>query len=195
MTKAKVFFGALVAVAAMTFAGGQASAATVATVEVQPGNTLSGIAKDHSTTYVRLFNANPDIAHPDTIHVGDSVRVPSADEQLPDRALPGAAPVAKPVATSKPAAKAKPTADAAAPTSGDVWDKLAYCESRGNWSINTGNGYYGGLQFSMSTWTGNGGTGSPAAASRETQIEIAKKVQANQGWKAWPACAKKLGLL
>jgi hypothetical protein len=75
-----------------------------------------------------------------------------------------------------------------------VWDKLAQCESGGNWSINTGNGYYGGLQFSLSTWRAYGGSGLPSNASREQQIAIAKKVQADAGWGAWPACSRKIGL-
>ncbi|WP_144672979.1 transglycosylase family protein [Arthrobacter sp. U41] len=80
----------------------------------------------------------------------------------------------------------------AAPAS--TWDSLAQCESGGNWGINTGNGYSGGLQFSPSTWAAYGGTGSAANASREQQIAVAEKVQAGQGWGAWPACAAKLGL-
>jgi nucleoid-associated protein YgaU len=79
-----------------------------------------------------------------------------------------------------------------APTS--TWDSLAQCESGGNWATNTGNGYAGGLQFSASTWAAHGGTGSPANASRAQQIAVAEKVQARQGWGAWPACAAKLGL-
>jgi resuscitation-promoting factor RpfB len=78
--------------------------------------------------------------------------------------------------------------------SGSVWDKLAECESGGNWSINTGNGFYGGLQFSLSTWRAYGGKGMPNEASREEQIAIAKKIQADVGWGAWPACSSKLGL-
>ena len=78
--------------------------------------------------------------------------------------------------------------------SGSVWDKLAQCESGGNWSINTGNGYYGGLQFSLSTWRAYGGKGYPHQASREEQIRIAKKLQAAAGWGSWPACSSKLGL-
>ncbi|MFJ3385488.1 MULTISPECIES: transglycosylase family protein [unclassified Curtobacterium] len=78
--------------------------------------------------------------------------------------------------------------------SGSTWDALAQCESGGNWAINTGNGYYGGLQFTQSTWTANGGTGSPVNASRETQIAVAEHVLASQGWGAWPACSAKLGL-
>ena len=77
------------------------------------------------------------------------------------------------------------------------WDRLAQCESGGNWQINTGNGYYGGLQFAASTWTGfGGGEFAPTAdkASREQQIYVAEKVLASQGWGAWPACSAKLGL-
>ncbi|MGY2084815.1 LysM peptidoglycan-binding domain-containing protein [Blastococcus sp. SYSU DS0539] len=80
---------------------------------------------------------------------------------------------------------------------GDTWDRLAQCESSGDWAINTGNGYYGGLQFFPSTWAGFGGTEfAPRAdlATREQQIAIAEKTLAVQGWGAWPACSAKLGL-
>jgi hypothetical protein len=80
----------------------------------------------------------------------------------------------------------------AAPAS--TWDKLAKCESGGNWKINTGNGYYGGLQFSPRTWRAHGGKGMPHQASKGEQIRVAERILANQGWKAWPACSKKLGL-
>ncbi|ROP80668.1 transglycosylase family protein [Curtobacterium sp. PhB115] len=86
---------------------------------------------------------------------------------------------------------------AAAPAnaaSGSTWDQLAQCESGGNWAINTGNGYYGGLQFNLGTWQANGGVGSPAGASREAQIAVAERVLATQGWGAWPACSAQLGL-
>ena len=76
-----------------------------------------------------------------------------------------------------------------------VWDRLAQCESGGNWHINTGNGYYGGLQFSLGTWHAYGGTGLPSQHSRETQIAIATKLRnASGGYGAWPGCAPKLGL-
>ena len=76
-----------------------------------------------------------------------------------------------------------------------VWDQLAQCESGGNWAINTGNGYYGGLQFSLGTWQAYGGSGLPSSASRETQIAIATKVRdASGGYGPWPGCAAKLGL-
>lgn len=77
------------------------------------------------------------------------------------------------------------------------WDRLAQCESGGNWAINTGNGYQGGLQFSQSTWSGHGGGQFAATAnhaSREQQIAVAERVLASQGWGAWPACSSSLGL-
>ena len=86
-----------------------------------------------------------------------------------------------------------PTAANAA--SDSTWDALAQCESGGNWSINTGNGYYGGLQFSLTTWHSYGGTGYPHQASKATQIAIGKKVQAAKGWNAWPGCARSLGFV
>jgi uncharacterized protein YabE (DUF348 family) len=76
-----------------------------------------------------------------------------------------------------------------------VWDQLAECESGGNWAINTGNGYYGGLQFNLSTWQAYGGTGYPHQASRETQIAVATRLRdANGGYGAWPHCSAQLGL-
>ncbi|WP_431044011.1 transglycosylase family protein [Streptomyces sp. P1-3] len=75
------------------------------------------------------------------------------------------------------------------------WDQVAQCESGGNWSINTGNGYYGGLQFSASTWAAYGGTAfAPTAdqATKDQQIQIAEKVLAGQGKGAWPVCGKNL---
>ncbi|OLT31317.1 transglycosylase family protein [Rhodococcus sp. BGS-1C] len=77
------------------------------------------------------------------------------------------------------------------------WDRLAQCEAGGNWAINTGNGYQGGLQFSPSTWNSHGGQQYAATAnqaSREEQIAVAEKVLASQGWGAWPSCSSSLGL-
>jgi hypothetical protein len=79
-----------------------------------------------------------------------------------------------------------------------VWDQLAQCESGGDWSINTGNGYYGGLQFNLGTWQAMGGgayAALPSEASREEQIAVATKLRdANGGYGAWPACSASLGL-
>ncbi|WP_409472973.1 transglycosylase family protein [Streptomyces sp. HC307] len=84
----------------------------------------------------------------------------------------------------------------AAAADGGVWDRIAQCESGGNWHINTGNGYYGGLQFSADTWRAYGGTAyAPTAdqASKEQQIAVATKVQRAQGWGAWPTCSVRAG--
>ena len=78
-----------------------------------------------------------------------------------------------------------------------VWDRLAQCEAGGNWAINTGNGFFGGLQFTQGTWEAHGGRAyAPRAdlATREEQITVAKRVQASQGWGAWPACTSSMGL-
>ncbi|MEU9205652.1 transglycosylase family protein [Streptomyces sp. NPDC048332] len=89
------------------------------------------------------------------------------------------------------------TAASAGAASGDVWDKVAACESTSNWDINTGNGYFGGLQFTRSTWAAYGGTEfAPRAdlATRDQQIAIAEKVLEGQGPGAWPVCSAKAGL-
>jgi hypothetical protein len=78
-----------------------------------------------------------------------------------------------------------------------VWDDMADCEATGDWHINTGNGYYGGLQFSYDTWLNNGGGQyAPTAdqATREQQIAVAEKTLAAGGWEQWPACSAELGL-
>ena len=75
-----------------------------------------------------------------------------------------------------------------------TWEKLAQCESGGNWSINTGNGFYGGLQFTQQSWNGVGMSGSPHTASKEAQIEAGERLLALQSWGAWPACTAKYGL-
>jgi Transglycosylase-like domain len=79
------------------------------------------------------------------------------------------------------------------PNSYATWDALAQCESGGDWHINTGNGYYGGLQFSLGSWQAVGGSGYPHENSRETQITMGQRLYASSGWGAWPACTAKLG--
>ncbi len=98
------------------------------------------------------------------------------------------------VAVGAAAAIMAPNA-AAAPDSD--WDRLAQCESGGNWAIDTGNGYHGGLQFSAQTWQAfGGGEFAPTAnlATREQQVAVAERTLAQQGWGAWPACSASLGL-
>lgn len=198
-TIATLLFGAIFFVAGDSSAHAQVpeNIKPVVNVAVAPGDSLSKIATAHQTTYVRLFDANAQIQDPDIIHPGDNVRIPDPSEQLASRPVPSNAPVAAPAVVAAPqkAVAKKRTAVAPAPT-GDmsVWDRLAQCESGGNWSINTGNGYYGGVQFSAATWRGVGGSGLPSDASREEQIARAQALQARSGWGQWPECSAKLGL-
>ena len=74
------------------------------------------------------------------------------------------------------------------------FERLAQCESGGNWSTSTGNGYYGGLQFDLSTWRALGFGGYPHQASRSTQISAGQKLHSQRGWSPWPSCSRKLGL-
>ena len=95
-------------------------------------------------------------------------------------------PSSLPVATSYPAASAYP-----ASSGGVNWSAIAACESGGNWGTNTGNGFYGGLQFSEGTWLANGGgqySSTAAGASQSQQIAVAQRVLASQGIGAWPVC-------
>jgi uncharacterized protein YabE (DUF348 family) len=92
---------------------------------------------------------------------------------------------------------AKPGTEVPPVRDGAIWDALARCESTGNWAINTGNGYYGGIQFDQNTWERQGGLKyAPRAdmATREEQIAIAEVTRARQGWGAWPTCTSRLGI-
>ena len=86
---------------------------------------------------------------------------------------------------------AAPMAMSTATANAVNWDAVAACESGGNWAINTGNGYYGGLQFNLGTWRANGGSGSPHNASRSEQIRVAENVLHSQGVGAWPSCGRR----
>ena len=86
-------------------------------------------------------------------------------------------------------------APASALESQRTWNRLAQCESGQDWDINTGNGYYGGLQFNPGTWQAYGGSGLPSDNSREEQIRVATALRdATGGYGSWPGCAAKLGL-
>jgi hypothetical protein len=181
---------AAISVAAATagvigFGVSQASASEIHIV--QPGETLSGIA---GSNWAEVAAANG-ISNPDLIFPGEAI------------VLDAAAPAPAPAETSTysapapaPAPEPQPVAAPAPASSGGntVWDRLAQCESSGDWHINTGNGYYGGLQFAQSSWEAAGGTGNPADASREEQIRVAENLLDMQGWGAWPSCSSQLGL-
>ena len=151
---------------------GVASASSPSDHVVRSGETLSGIAGPDW----------PSVARADGTGSGTpaSVSAPAASAE-PAESAPAPEPAPAPAATSSSAG-------------GTVWDRLAQCESSGNWSINTGNGYYGGLQFSQSSWNAAGGSGNPANASREEQIRVAENLRSMQGWGAWPSCSSQLGL-
>lgn len=108
-----------------------------------------------------------------------------------------AAPAPTTTAPPPPPAPAPPPAASGTgyndPNNPAAWDRLAQCESNGNWAANTGNGYYGGIQFSLSSWQAVGGTGRPDQASRETQIAMGQRLWNQGGWVHWPACSSKLG--
>lgn len=111
----------------------------------------------------------------------EQVTLVYADGKLRDRVVVASEPVSKPVTEVVSRGTSRTAPDS-------VWDKIAQCESGGNWSINTGNGYYGGLQFSAATWRSVGGPGLPHENSREVQIKYAKILQARSGWGQW-GCA------
>jgi len=169
-------------------------------VRVKPGDTLSKIAEEMGSTYQRIFFANENIKDPDLIYPDMELRIPTAEEELVERPVPAVkVPLAIPKTTSRPSASTRTQSQSANhPISSNfdagIWDRIAQCESGGNWSINTGNGYYGGLQFTLSSWKGVGGQGYPHQASKTEQIERAKILQSRQGWGAWPACTSKIGL-
>jgi LysM repeat protein len=160
-------------------------------ITVNPGDSLTSIATTNDTTVADLYDANTNITNPDIIYPGEQLRIPAATEQLAARAIPVAAPV---VVAQQTVAAVTTSALPVSASDTTVWDAIAACESGGNWAINTGNGYYGGLQFSLGTWYAHGGVGMPQDATPEQQIAVAQSVQASQGWGAWPVCSLKAGV-
>ena len=170
------------------------------TVVVKRGDNLSKIAKRAKLASWRpIWDLNKKIEHPNLIYPGQKLLIPAKGENVKHRPLPALAEtphVSQERAAAPASSSRRSTVTRSASTSvgGSVWDRLARCESGGNWGTNTGNGYSGGLQFSAGTWAANGGTGSAHNASRAEQIRVAERVRASQGWGAWPACSSKLGL-
>jgi LysM repeat protein len=198
---------AAVGLSAAVMTGAFAGAANASTTyKVQQGDTLSSIAaKFGHSSWQALFSANSGINNPHLIYAGHNLVVPGKGDVKPTRTVTGTKSVSsKSVAKKSVKQHAKKAqvatsvtrSAARASSSGGngVWDRLAMCESTGNWSANTGNGFYGGLQFTPSSWRAVGGSGMPHNASKAEQIARAKKLQQLQGWGAWPACSKKLGL-
>lgn len=184
------------------------------TAVVQPGDTLAEVAAAHSVgDWRRIFDANPHIADPNALAVGEELRIPAPGEDLERRPLPQAEPAPAPADASSqqqstvsedptpqqqvgPSSTGTEAPQQSQPSAagGGVWERLAQCESGGNWSANTGNGFYGGLQFTPSSWRAVGGQGLPHQASKAEQIARGQRLQAQQGWGAWPACSRELGL-
>jgi LysM repeat protein len=197
--------GAAVLVAAFALPA-RAEAVTIAannrhgrgTHVVKAGETLVGIAKAAKLPSWRpVYDLNTSIQHPDLIYPGQKLLIPAKGETVKHRPLPGPSvhrPAEQDPSPSPARSQRSVSPRGSAAAGGSVWDRLAQCESGGNWATNTGNGYSGGLQFSAGTWRANGGSGSAHSASRAEQIRVAQRVLASQGWGAWPACSARLGL-
>jgi len=169
---------------------------------VRPGDSLSAIAAHaygSAGDWPAVWWANRHhVANPDVIAAGQRLRLP-ASGRVPAwmaraalAAIPGPAPSA-PVSAPQaaPAAPAQAAGAVPASTGGANWSAIAACESGGNWSANTGNGFYGGLQFTEQTWLAyGGGQYAPSAnlATPAQQIAVAQRVLAAQGIGAWPVC-------
>ncbi len=155
----------------------------------------AGSAGVQRTSYTTTLADGQEIARATT---GEETVSEAVDRVVLKGTKPRPAPAPSPSRSSSGGSSAprasSPSTPSAPVAGGSVWDSIAQCESGGNWSINTGNGYSGGLQFAAGTWRAYGGSGSAHQNSREQQIAVAQRVQAAQGWGAWPACTRKLGL-
>jgi LysM repeat protein len=169
---------------------------------VHPGDTLSAIARHEygkAADWPALWWANRgEVPNPGLISAGQRLRLPDSHQVRRGLAHAAAASAAQaPSSTAAPSTGATASsAPAASPSSlpsagGANWQAIAACESGGNWSANTGNGFYGGLQFTQSTWDAYGGgqyASSANLASASQQIAVAQRVLAGQGIGAWPVC-------
>jgi LysM repeat protein len=173
-----------------------------ASYTVRPGDSLTAIAArgyGSAADWPAVWWANrQQVANPNVIAAGQRLRLP-ATGQVPAwmaraarAASAGTAPVASGSAPSPgPATPAQAATPAPASSDGVNWSAIAACESGGNWNANTGNGFYGGLQFTEQTWLAyGGGQYAPSAnlASAAQQIAVAERVLAGQGIGAWPVC-------
>jgi hypothetical protein len=120
---------------------------------------------------------------------------PASSEAVSVQAVRAPAPAAPPTTVAPPPPPTTAPLAYGDPSDPVSWERMAQCESGGNWSMNTGNGYYGGLQFSLATWRNVGGSGYPHQASKAEQIKRGQILQAQAGWGQWPHCARELGYL
>ena len=179
-------------------------AAKLASYTVHPGDSLSAIAArtyGNAADWPAVWWANRhQVRNPNLLIIGERLRMPASGHVTASMAsaaraaIPASPPPSPVPATPAAALQSDPSASAPAsvlPENGVNWSAIAACESSGNWSINTGNGFYGGLQFTEQTWLGyGGGQFAPSAnlASESQQIVVAQRVLAGQGIGAWPVC-------
>lgn len=164
--------------AVVGFASASFADSSSGTYTVQQGDTLSGIASQYGQTWQALQAANG-ISNPNYIYPGEVLQVDGSSGSSDGSTSP--APIVNTEQNSSPAA----------PSSSVNWSAVAQCESSGNWAADTGNGFYGGLQFTESTWLAYGGgqyAQNPANASQSAQETVANAVLAGQGIGAWPVC-------
>ena len=186
----------LVTAVGVGFASGSAHAAEVKPEQkeqpkkhiVASGDSLSTIATANQLESWRpIWNANPELTNPDVINVGQELVIPK--EETTERPLPAGygEPVAVVTQPVKQSGKTyQPAARRVVPTGGDVFARIRAKESGGNYSTNTGNGYYGAYQFSLGTWRGVGGTGLPSDASPAEQDMRAQMLYNQRGCSPWP---------
>ena len=170
---------------------------------IRPGDTLSQIAArayGSAADWPAIWRANRrQVPDPDLIPAGQRLALPGSPQVPPwlARSALAAAAAARPApaapagATAAPAAPAQAPGPAPASSGGTNWSAIAACESGGNWAASTGNGFYGGLQFTEQTWLGYGGGRYASSANLATaaqQIAVAQRVLAGQGIGAWPVC-------
>lgn len=149
---------------------------------VEEGDTAASIASAYGlSNQWAVYDANPVMVDPDQPPVGAWLYIPH--------------PTMNPVARPRPGQPGYTSTPSGTVIVDGVWLQLAQCESSGDWAINTGNTFYGGLQFTLSSWRAVGGAGYPHQAHPMEQIARADYLQRIQGWQAWPACAGKLGLI
>jgi LysM repeat protein len=192
----KIAMMLLVTAVGVGFASGSAHAAEVKPEQkeqpkkhiVASGDSLSTIATANQLESWRpIWNANPELTNPDVINVGQELVIPK--EETTERPLPAGygEPVAVVTQPVKQSGKTyQPAARRVVPTGGDVFARIRAKESGGNYSTNTGNGYYGAYQFSLGTWRGVGGTGLPSDASPAEQDMRAQMLYNQRGCSPWP---------
>ena len=179
----RILAAAAAALTALALVGPMTANADAGQHTVRRGDTLRSIACQHGlygdNAWRKIYDVNPKLDHPEELKRGQSLNIPSRKADPDHRRLPKG--------------YDEPPRDRTTRRN-CVWDRLAECESGGNWFINTGNGYYGGIQFSRSSWRAVGGDGYPHQHVRKEPVIRGEKLRDEQGWGAWPGCSRALGL-